>query len=108
MTGRSRDRRPAYAPFPTPPGKHLRSIREALTPTDIGDFDREYRAVMMEAIETLDLGPLSAFIERWWRVAWSSADPEDHRAMLDTTQRLLQGEDVPTRPIREVLAERGL
>ncbi|SDR30618.1 DUF6247 family protein [Thermostaphylospora chromogena] len=107
MTAQSRDRRPARAPFLTPPGKSLRSIRAALSPADLGDFDREYRAVMTEAIETLDLDPVGAFIERWWRVAWSSAGSDDHHAMLDTAQRLLNGEDVRTRPLREVLAERG-
>ncbi|MDF5756380.1 DUF6247 family protein [Spongiactinospora sp. TRM90649] len=99
---------PARAPFLATPEKNPRAIRAALLPEDAGNFDREYRAVMTEAMETLDLTPLVAFIERWWRVAWSSADPEGHRDMLDTAERLLRGEAVSTRPIWETLDQRGL
>lgn len=108
MTVQPSGARPPRAPFLPAPDKTPRAIRTALLPEDLADFDREYRAVMREATETLDLTPVTAFIERWWRVAWSSADPAGHRAALDTAARLLQGENIPTRPVRDSLAERGL
>ncbi|MBB4700727.1 DUF6247 family protein [Sphaerisporangium siamense] len=46
-----------------------RAIRAALLPEDVEDFDRGYRAVIAEATETLDLMPVTAFLERWWCVA---------------------------------------
>jgi hypothetical protein len=102
------DRPRAGAPFLPVPEKNPRAIRAALLPEDLAGFDREYRAVMAEAMETLDLNPVTAFVERWWRVAWSSADPGGHRAMLADADRLIRGEHVPTAPMRETLAELGL
>lgn len=76
----------------------LRSIRDALLPEDVGDFDREFRAVMSEATETLDLTGVVEFRRRWHRVAWSSADPQSHRRMLSTVDELNAGEAVATEP----------
>ncbi|MFI0422542.1 DUF6247 family protein [Spongiactinospora sp. 9N601] len=108
MTLQPRDSRRARAPYLPAPEKSPRAIRAALLPEDVGDFDREYRGVMTEAMEPLDLAPVRAFIERWWRVAWSSADPEGHRAMLETAGRLARGEEVPTKSVRGTLANVGL
>jgi hypothetical protein len=102
------DRPRAGAPFLPAPEKSPRAIRAALLPEDLAGFDREYRAVMAEAMVTLDLNPVTAFMELWWRVAWSSADPGGHRAMLADADRLIRGEHVPTAPMRETLAELGL
>jgi hypothetical protein len=51
---------------------------------------------MAEATSAMDLTVVASFIERWQRVAWSAAEPDGHRAMLDRARRLLAGEDVPT------------
>ncbi|WP_239114809.1 DUF6247 family protein [Planotetraspora kaengkrachanensis] len=96
------------APFLAVPDKTPRAIRAALLPEEVGDFDREFRAVMAEATETLDLTVVTSFIERWWRVAWSSADAAVHRAMLDQADRLTRGEEVPTRSWAETKARLGL
>jgi hypothetical protein len=54
-----------------------RSIRGRLLPEEAGDFDREYRRVMAEAIETLDLKPVLEMLTRWERVALlTEDDPE--------------------------------
>ncbi|PRX97148.1 hypothetical protein CLV72_106184 [Allonocardiopsis opalescens] len=63
---------------------------------------------MVEATESLDLTPLTAFVERWWRVAWSSStDAAGHRAMPATAERLQRGEHVPTRSWSELRSQLG-
>ncbi|GII88776.1 hypothetical protein Ssi03_67660 [Sphaerisporangium siamense] len=57
------------APFLPVADEAPRAIRAALLPEDVEDFDRGYRAVIAEATETLDLMPVTAFLERWWCVA---------------------------------------
>ena len=50
-------------------GASPRAIRAELLPEETGDFDREYRQVMREAMETLDLTPVLEMLERWRLVA---------------------------------------
>ena len=95
-------------PFVSAPGKTLRAIREALLPEDKGEFDREFRAVMAEATESLDLTVVTSFIDRWWRVAWSSAEAEGHQRMLDNAARLNRGEAVATEEWSTTRARLGL
>ncbi len=86
-----------------------RSIRDRLIPEEAGDFDREYRRVMAEATETLDLQPVLDMLTRWERVAlMTDDDPEGHRRMLRTIERLKAGEDVPTVPWEQVKRDLGL
>lgn len=95
----------------TPLGGRLapRSIRDRLIPEEAGDFDREYRRVMAEATETLNLQPVLDMLTRWERVArMTDHDPEGHRRMLHTIERLKAGEDVPTVPGDEVKRRLGL
>jgi hypothetical protein len=73
-----------------------RVIRDALPPRERGDFDREYRRVMAEATESLDLDPVIAMLERWRRVAVSAQDAPAHQRMLDRAERLASGQDLPT------------
>jgi Family of unknown function (DUF6247) len=89
---------PQPDPLPVVEGRSPRAIRAALLPEEAGDFDREYRQVMREAMETLDLTPVLEMLERWGRVALLSRDPERHRRMLDHAERLQRGEDLPTEP----------
>lgn len=79
-----------------------------MLPEEAGDFDREYRQVMREAMETLDLTPVLEMLERWSRVARLSRDPEAHRRMLDHAERLQRGEDIPTEPWSVTKARLGL
>ena len=86
-----------------------RSIRGRLLPEEAGDFDREYRRVMAEAIETLDLNPVLEMLTRWERVALlTEHDPGGYQQMLRTAERLNAGENLPTRPWAEVKQEMGL
>lgn len=65
-----------------------RSIRSVLLPEEAGDFDREFRAAMAQATETLDLTGVLQLLERWQRVAESSRDARAHRRMLERANRL--------------------
>jgi hypothetical protein len=86
-----------------------REIRAALTGEEIDHFDREYRQVMADAAEALDLSGVLAMLERWRRVAWSTRnDPDAHHRMLESAARLRSGTDVATVPWEQVKAELGL
>jgi hypothetical protein len=65
-----------------------RSIRDVLLPEEAGDFDREFRAAMALATESLDLTGVLQLLERWRRVAESSRDAQAHRRMLRTADLL--------------------
>ena len=108
MTARAHDVTGRGAPFLAPPGPDLGAIRAALLPEDVASFDQEFRAVMSEATASMDLSGLAVFLERWRRVAWSSGDPEEHRAMLDRAGQLLAGRHVPTTPWAETQSTLGL
>ena len=95
-------------PVPGVQGRSPRAIRLSLLPEEAGDFDREYRQVMREAMETLDLTPVLEMLERWDRVASLSRDPERHRRMLDRAERLQRGEDLPMEPWSAMKARLGL
>ena len=79
-----------------------RSIRGVLLPEEAGDFDREYRAAMAQATETLDLTGVLQLLERWQRVAESSRDVRAHRHMLECAAQLNRGDaaasEVSTEP----------
>jgi len=95
-------------PLPVAQGRSPRAIRAGLLPEEAGDFDREYRQVMREAMESLDLTPVLEMLDRWGRVALLSRDPERHRRMLDRAERLQRGEDLPTEPWPVTRARLGL
>ena len=85
-----------------------REIRAALAGEEIDHFDREYRQVMGDAAESLDLSGVLAMLERWRRVAWSTSnDPDAHRWMLESAARLTSGDSVATVPWAQVKAELG-
>jgi uncharacterized protein DUF6247 len=108
VTARAHDVTGRGAPFLAPPGPDLQAIRAALLPEDVDGFDQEFRAVMAEATASMDLSGVAAFLERWRRVAWSSADPDGHRAMLGGAGQLLAGQHVPTTPWAETQSTLGL
>ncbi|ROO88503.1 hypothetical protein EDD29_6172 [Actinocorallia herbida] len=83
-----------------PPEKDLKSIRAALLPEDLGEFDAGLRRAMNRAADHLDLAPVHEFIEAWWRIAVSSVDPQAHRSALRASEALLRGEPVATTDAR--------
>ena len=96
---------------PSSPGGRLtpRAIRAQLLAEEAGDFDREYRRVMAEATETLDLTPVLEMLRRWERVArLTTHDLQAHRRMLRTADALNAGADVPMVSWARVGSELGL
>jgi hypothetical protein len=83
-------------------------VRAALLPEDVAEFDAEFQAAMAEAARTFDLAVVTACVERWWRVAWSSADPVGHRRMDERAGRLLAGREVPTVRWEQLKTKLGL
>lgn len=77
-------------------------------PEEVGHFDTEFRQVMEEATETLDLTVVHSFLRRWQRIAWSSQDPRAHRQMLQNAAELASGADVATEPWDVTKARLGL
>ena len=100
----------AATPGPWPPEEFLlpRAIRAGLLPEEAGDFDREFRAAMSAATETLDLTGVLDLLERWRRVARSSRDERAHRRMLEHADQLNDGDDVATEPWPTTRARLGL
>lgn len=91
------------------PAKSLRAIRAALVVRqDREAFDAGLRAALDEARVNLDLGVLNDFAHRWWISACDSVrDPEGRRLMHIRAEQALAGEPPPpTRPWREILAQR--
>ena len=106
MTAQPHDFLPGEAPGPA---KSLRAIRAALVVRqDREAFDAGLRAVLDEVRVNLDLGVLNDFVHRWWISACDSArDPEGRRRMHARAEQILAGEvTAPTRPWREILAQR--
>jgi uncharacterized phage protein gp47/JayE len=86
-----------------------REIRAALIGEEVAHFDREYRQVMADAAESLDLSDVVSMLRRWRRVAWSTRDdPDAHRHMLTSVEELSAGVHVTTEPWQETRTRLGL
>jgi Family of unknown function (DUF6247) len=70
-------------------------IRDALTPEDVTEFDRQWREVMNQATDRLDLSEVHEVLESWRRIAWLTVvrGPQGYRrTMAAAKQRLRTGE----------------
>jgi hypothetical protein len=87
-------------------------VRAALIPEEVPDFDRQWRAAMAEATQTMDLTPVLETLEHWRLTAWMTTayGPEVHRRMLAQAEHTLRTGEVPpgTVPWSQVKAELGL
>ncbi len=85
-------------------------IRAELLPEEQPDFDRQWRAALVDAAETLSLDEVYKTLECWRRIAWmTQADPEAHRRMLRRAAALVTGEDIPVdEPLARTKARIGL
>ncbi|MCD0451456.1 DUF6247 family protein [Actinocorallia sp. API 0066] len=86
----------AAPPDPAPPTKEATSIRAALLPEDLAEFDAGLRRVTNRASDARGATPPHDFIETWWRIAVFSLNPEAHRTARRQSEALLRGEAVPT------------
>src|ERR1700761_5504424 len=86
-----------------------REVRAALRGQEVADFDREYRRTMADAAESLDLSGVVSMLQRWQRVAWSTQDdPDAHRHMLVSADKLRAGDHVATESWQQTKARLGL
>lgn len=86
-------------------------VRAALIPEEAVEFERDWRAVLAKAAETLDLSEVLETLESWRLVAevTTAAGPEEHRAMYRRAASRLTGEDVPANePLARTKARLGL
>lgn len=70
-------------------------IRDALTPPDAAEFDRQWREVMHQATDRLDLTPVHEVLESWRRVAWLTTvrgSQGYQQTMATAEQRLRTGD----------------
>ena len=87
----------------------MRAIRVALLAEEVPVFDAEFRAVLAEAADALDLTPVLDLLAHWRRIASASvADPAGHRRMLAYAADHAAGRAVPAEPWDAVNARLGL
>jgi hypothetical protein len=104
MSAQPVDQPPRQRPPKTPAG-----IRDALLPADKTRFETDFQACMRRATETYDLAPVQDCLNRWWGAAVMTADdPDGYREAMETADRILAGEYVPTVPWEETAARLGL
>lgn len=108
MTAAAAQHEPAPRPFAdaTPA-----QVRAALISEEAVEFDRQWRAAMAAATESLDLTGVLALLESWRKIAWltASAGPEAHRRMYRRAASSLTGREVPAdEPLRDTKARLGL
>lgn len=72
-------------------------VRAALVPEDVVRFDRQWRAAMATATETLDLTAVHELLDSWRRVAWLTAasGPDGYRRILARAEETLRTREVP-------------
>lgn len=86
-------------------------VRAALIPEEAAEFERDWRAVLAKAAETLDLSEVLETLDSWRLVAQltAAAGPEEHRAMYRRAAARLTGEECPTdEPLERTKARLGL
>lgn len=88
-------------------------VRAALTPDDVTEFDRQWRAAMATATETLDLAGVHRTLESWRRIAWltTSNGPDGYRRLLARAEETLRTGDpppgsVPLDQVKALIAQR--
>lgn len=85
---------PLLPPLPLP-GASPREIRAALRPEFRAEFDRDYRAALVEAGQSLELVGVHDVLEHWRTRAWVTRDPEQHRRLVRRAAELLTGQEPP-------------
>lgn len=89
-----------------------RDVRAALIPEEVDDFDRQWRAALAEAAETLDLTRVFEVLDSWRRraIITQAYGPDSYRKMLARAEHTLRtGESPPgTVPWSQLKTELGL
>jgi hypothetical protein len=85
---------PALPPLPLP-GATPREIRTALHPEFRAEFDRDYRAALVDAGQQLDLSCVFEVLEDWRTRSWITRDPAEHRRVVRQAAELITGQAPP-------------
>lgn len=74
-----------------------REVRAALIPDEVDDFDRQWRAALAEAAESLDLAGVFETLDAWRRRATiiQHLGPDDYRRMLAQAEHTLRTGEPP-------------
>ncbi len=70
-------------------------IRSALHPEYRAEFDRDYRAALVVAGQSLDLSAVHEVVESWRRRCWFTRDRDSYREAMRRAAELLTGEAPP-------------
>ncbi|MFG2682951.1 DUF6247 family protein [Streptomyces sp. NPDC048392] len=89
----------AHAPEPTPvvppmPERTPKALRAAIaqhTPQLLPDFDEHWKRAIAD---TFDIGPLPAFMARWWSEYAIARDPELDAYVMDLHRRAAESTDL--------------
>jgi hypothetical protein len=90
MSGLSAHDESELPPLPLA-GASPREIRAALHAEYRDGFDRDYRAALDRAAESLELAPLMDVLENWRVRSWVTRDPAEHRRVVRRAAELLTG-----------------
>ncbi|RTL64011.1 MAG: hypothetical protein EKK42_26480 [Pseudonocardiaceae bacterium] len=102
---------PQHGPGPAFRDASPAEVRAALVPEEAAEFEREWRAVLARAAETMDLTEVLATLEAWRLVArlTAASGAAGHRAMYRRAAARLAGEDIPDdEPLVRTKARLGL
>lgn len=70
-------------------------VRAALRPEFREAFDRDYRAALDVAAESMELSGVLDVVEHWRMRSWITRDPDEHRRVVRRAAELLTGELPP-------------
>ncbi|MGH3913987.1 MAG: DUF6247 family protein [Pseudonocardiaceae bacterium] len=82
-------------------------IRAALLPEDQPEFDRQWRAALVNAEAALSLDDVHATLESWRRVAWlvTAHGPEGYRRLMATAEQTLRTGQSPPGSVGQEVVE---
>lgn len=91
----------------TPIDRTFTAVRAALFhPDDVAEFEAEYAELTSRP--TVAMAALDEFLTRWWQTAIvANRDRDDWAQVLRLREQLRRGEQVQTRDLADLAAERG-
>lgn len=91
MTAHAAEPTPTVPPMPERNPKALRAAIARHTPQLLPDFDEHWKRAIAD---TYDIGPLPAFMARWWGEYAIARDPELDAHMADLHRRATESTDL--------------
>ncbi|KFG72208.1 DUF6247 family protein [Streptomyces mutabilis] len=91
MSAHAAEPRPGVPPMPERNPKALRAAIAQHAPQLLPDFDEHWKRAIAD---TFDIGPLPAFMARWWGEYAIARDPELDARMADLHHRAAESTDL--------------